>query len=372
MTDTTISPFVVSGVQQVELADANGVKKKYWRKEILPSGTRKYEGKELDFSKINPSIVKAFDEGAVDAVPFVLALADNKHPQTGQEIENLEGDLHKLEMAKEGNLFGYFDLSDEVISKIRKSSGKLGVSSRIDIDYERKDTGQKYPYALKHVCATTAAHIKGMKPWESVELSEEDQEGETFDFSTEVIEEKSTKKETGDELVPVEIPKAQLDSLLAFMAEVKAGEDAANKLLSEEGNKDNKSIQLSEEVTKRIEFAETQAANALALAEAGQKEAAEARWETLKRDLALGGVPPVMLNFAEPVMKLHKRPTIELTEDDGTKNVVDAAEVLSQVLDAARGTIALSREDGHSVTDSKDTKGDKEFEEFEKNFLSNF
>ena len=361
MTNTTISPFVVGGVQQVELADKDGVKKKYWRKEILPSGKRKYEGQELDFSKINPSVVKAFDEGAVDAVPFVLALEDNKHPKTGQELKQLEGDLHKLEMAKEGSLFGYFDLSDEVISKIRKSSGKLGVSSRIDIDYERKDTGAKYPYALRHVCATTAAHIKGMKPWETVELSDEDQEGETFDFSTEVIEEKTPTKETGDELVPVEIPKAQLDSLLAFMAEVKAGEDAANKLLSEDKDKDNKSIQLSEEANKRIELAETQARNAIELA---QSEAASSRWENLKRELALAGVPPVMLTAAEPVMRLYKAPSIELTDSEGVKNTVDSGAIVLAVLEAAKGVVDLSDEKGHSFDGEQKDSIDKEYEAF--------
>lgn len=367
MTDTTISPFVFSGIQQVELADEAGVKKKYWKKEILPSGTRKYEGQELDFSKINPSIVKAFDEGAVDAVPFVLALADNKHPKTGEEIKQLEGDLHKLEMSKGGALFGFFDLSDDVVNTIRKSNGKLGVSSRIDVDYERKDTGAKYPYALRHVCATTAAHIKGMKPWESVELSEEDQEGETFDFSTEVIEEKPKTKETGDDLVAVEIPKAQLDELFAFMADVKKGTEIANKF-NEDEDKKTAPVKLSEEATKRIELAETTANAAIELTRKAQAEAAVSKWDALKRELALAGVPPVMLTAAEPIMRLYSAPSIDLTDTDGTKSTVDSGAVVLAMLEAAKGVIVFS-EEGHSFSDSE-PKMDKQLEELEKFFLS--
>jgi hypothetical protein len=367
MTDTTISPFVVGGVTQVELADETGAKKKYWRKEILPSGTRKYQGQELDFSKISPSIVKAFNEGAVDAVPFVLALEDNKHPETGQELKQLEGDLHKLELSKEGNLFGYFDLSDEIVSKIRKSSGKLGVSTRIDVNYERKDTGAKYPYALRHVCGTTAAHIKGMKPWETVELSEEDQEGNTFDFSTEVIEEKTKTKETGDDLVAVDISKEELAEFRAFLADVKKSNDIVNKF-NEKEKDDTAPVKLTEEANKRIELAETTARSAIELTRKAQAEAAVSKWDALKRELALAGVPPVMLTAAEPVMRLYSAPSIDLTDTDGNKSTVDSGAVVLEMLEAAKGVIVFS-EEGHSFSDSE-PKMDKQLEELEKFFLS--
>lgn len=367
MTNTTVSPFVVSDLQQVELADANGNKKTYWRKEILPHGTRMYKGKVLDFSKINPACVKAFEDNAVDQVPFVLALADNKHPETGQELNQLEGDLTKLEMSKEGSLFGYFDLSDDVVKTINKSNKKLGVSARIDLDYRREDTQQVYPYALRHVCATTAAHIKGMKPWESVELSEEDKAGDILDFSTEVIEEVPTKKETGDDLVAVDIPKAQLDRLLAFIGDIDKADEIANKLQSDDKSNTPAPAQLSEETTKRIELAETSAKNALELAERAQNEAAATKWESLKKELARDGVPPVMLTEAEPLMKLYKRPSIQLSESE----TLDAGTIIGNILEHAKGTIKFS-EEGHSVTDAGSTEGNKEYDEFEKDFLSNF
>lgn len=368
MTTTTISPFVVSGIERVELADGKGGKKVSWRKEILPNGKRKYEGEELDFSIINPAVKQAFDEKAVDAVGLVLALSDNKHPDTGQELEYLEGDLDKLELSKEGRLFGYFDLTQKVVDKIEASNKKLGVSCRIDVDYERKDIDKKFPYALKHVCATTAAHIKGMGQWEKVELSEEEKGNKTLDLSTEVIEEAPpTNKETGDDLVAVEIPKDQLDKLLGFLSDMEKADDIAKKL--SEGNKDdNKDIKLTEEADKRIELAENSAREAFALAEAGQKEAAEARWERREAELAKAGVPPVMLTEAGKILKLHKRAVIKLSETES----VDPTEVIESLLDHAKGFVDLSEEKGHSVTDASSTKGDTEYEAFEKEFLANF
>lgn len=376
MTNTTISPFVVGQIEQVELSDGKGGKQKYWKKEILPSGTRKYNGTNLDFSKINPACKAAFDEKAVDGVPFVLALADNKHPETGQELEKLEGDLARLEMGQEGNLFGYFTLTDDVVKKIEASNKKLGVSARIDVDYERKDIGKTYPYALKHVCATTAPHIKGMKPWEVVELTE-DEKKDTIDFSTEVIEtpvNNNENKETGDDLVAVEIPKAQFDKLMAFIGDIEKGEELANKL-NEGGGGDGgtQTAQLSEEATKRIELAEKSAQDAIALAEQSQREAAKTKWESRERELALAGVPPVMLTEAKKVLSLPKPVTYQLTEKDGANTkitTVDASEVIEKILDAAKGTIKLGQEDGHPF-DGVDSNTD-EYTEFEKAFFSNF
>jgi len=364
VTDTTISPFVVGEITQVELADEQGAKKKYWKKEILPSGVRNYKGTKLDFSKINPAVLDAFNDNAVDQVPLVLALADNKHPETGQELERLEGDLTKLEMSKEGSLFGFFDLSDDVVNKIRKSNKKLGVSARIDIDYKREDTEKNYPYALRHVCATTAAHIKGMKPWETVELTDEEKSGNVLDLSTEVVDSPTTTKETGDDLVTVNISKDQLDKITAFMAEVEKAQEIGNDL-----NKpaEGEGVKLSEEASTRIELAEKAAKDALALAEQGQSEAAAARWESRKRDLALAGVPPVMLTKAEPIMKLAKPPSIKLSEDE----TLSASEVISSILEEAKGTIKFS-EEGHSFSDGSSSSKSAEEEEFEKSFAASF
>lgn len=375
MTTTTISPFVVGGVSEVELSDDKGVKKKFWKKQILPSGTRKYKGETLDFTKINPACVKAFEDEAAGAVPFVLAMPDNTHPKRGQELETLEGDLHKLELADDGSLVGYFDLSnsEKVQNLIKKSNNKLGVSGSIEVDYKREDIGKSWDYALTHVCGTTGPHVKGLSPWESVELSEEEKHSITIDFSDEVIDTDSDTnvKKAGDgEKVTVEVDKAQWDKVVAFMGEVEAATKDLEGSGGEGGNGKEK-VTLSEEDKardKRIELAEANARKGYELAERAQIELAESRWETRSAALVREGVPPVILTEAAKVLKLHKRPTIKLSETES----VDAAEVIENILDACKGTIKLSVESGHSVTDTGKDSLDKEYEEFAENFFQDF
>lgn len=368
MTTTTISPFVVGEATEVELSDGQD-KKKYWRKEILPSGTRQYKGQTLDFSKINPACVKAFDDGAFDSVPFVLALADNQHPQSGQEAEKLEGDLHKLELSSDGRLFGFFDLSqsDVALKAIQKSNGKFGVSGRIEVDYTASDTGKRYDYALSHVCGTTRPHIKGMSPWESVELSDDEKSRQTIDFSTEVIDDKET---SGDGTVTVNLPQETVDFLIQFAKDQKAAEDALNKVTQGSGG-DDKSTQLSDSDRKRIELAEENARKGFELAEKAQIELAETRWAARRAELVREGVPPVVLTAAEKVLKSHKRPVIELSEG-GKVERIDAASVIEEILDACKGVVKIGQEDGHSLSEGGNSTSRAEYDAFEKEFFENF
>jgi hypothetical protein len=223
---TTITPVFVGDFERVELGDGNGKgKRTLWRKEILPAGKRKYKDTVLDFGTINPSCVRAFQAGAFDHVPFVLADPDNSHP--GDDPNRLEGDLHNLELSPDGRLIGYFALGPQAESLVEKSSRKLGVSARIDVDYTRPDTEDKYEYALAHVCGTLRPHIRGMNPWEKVILSEEVAGRRVLDFSTEVETEDS-------ELVTLQLTKRQLDTLLKFLEDFRDDEAFAQSLLDAE------------------------------------------------------------------------------------------------------------------------------------------
>lgn len=361
-TSTAVSPFVVSDIIEVELSDSKG-KRTLWKKEILPAGKRKYKGKELDFSTINPAVLKAFDEKAFDAVPFVMSLTDNKHPDTGQEAEQLEGDLDKLEMGADGALFGYFDLSNspKVVSTIRKSNGKFGVSGRIEVDYTAEDSGKHFDYALSHVCGTTRPHLKGMAGWEPVDLSEEEKEKEVIDFSSEVIDEPTTsddKKGTGDDLVAVEIPKEKLDKLLALLD---YDEDPMEETADDIEKKEQ--VQLPDAVKEQIAAAEKASKDALQLAETMQVDAAKTRWEAERQVLLTQGVPPVLLDLAGKVLSRHKPVTLEFSEGD----VVDATAVVREILDEAKGVITLGEERGHSFSDN-DRPENREYVKLEEAF----
>jgi hypothetical protein len=361
MTSTAVSPFVVSGIEVVELADDKGGKRKLWKKQILPAGTKKYKGQELDFSKINPAVVQAFDDKAFDAVPFVMSLTSNEHPQIGQEGELIEGDLEKLELAEDGGLFGYFDLSHsyKVLNAIRKSKGKFGVSGRVEVDYVAEDTGKTFPYALSHVCGTTRPHIKGMSPWEAVDLSEVDKDQEDIDFSSEVIEDKPTpkKKKAGEDLVPVEIPKDKLDRLLQLVDELDIDD------VPETSDDTEKEVPLSKAAQDQIAAAEKSANAALELAEKMQVDAAQKSWAAERSVLLSAGVPPVILDLAGKVLSRHKPVTLEFGEDD----TVDASEVIREMLDESTGVIKLGEELGHSFTDNN-TPENKEYLKLEEAF----
>lgn len=372
MTTTTITPFVVGELKEVELTNDKGEKKKFFRKQILPTGKRKYDKDELDFSVINPAVVKAFNEGATDGVPFVFAMDDNTHPKKGEEIKKLEGDLEKLDLTDDG-LYGYFTLSDEAKRVVKNSNGKFGVSGSIEVDYVRKDIGKSWDYALTHVCGTTGPHIKGMKPWETVELSDDEKKQITIDLSSEVISE----VEKGDELVTVDIPKADYDKLMKFIKEVETIEnETETEKVTEEKEKEKVEATLTEADKardKRIELAETNARKGFELAEKAQIELAEARWNGKRAELVREGVPPVILTAAEKVLKFHKRPTITLTDNDGKQADVDVSGVIEEILDACKGVISLNEEDGHSYSDATGkTSGDKAYEDFEKDFFANF
>jgi hypothetical protein len=365
-TSTAVSPFVVSEITEVELADGGG-NKKVWKKQILPAGTRQYKGQTLDFSKINPACLTAFDDKAFDGVPFVLALSDNRHPDKGDEGKQLEGDVYKLELGEDGSLFGYFDLSHSpgVEQTIRKSGGKFGVSGRIEVDYTAEDTGRHFDYALSHVCGTTRPHIKGLANWQPVELSEEEKNRPIIDFSTEVEdvpkeEKKETKpndQETGDDLVAVEIPKEKLDKLLALL-----DDDLDDDEMEETADDVEKKQELPPAAQAQIAAAEAASARALQLAETMQMSAAEERWTAQRATYLKDGVPPVLLNLAETVMKRHKPVTLEFAEGD----TVDATEVVKKILDECKGFLALSDERGHSFSAPQENA---EYSKLEQDFM---
>lgn len=358
MTKSTLSPFVVSNANEVELTDAKGVKKTYWRKEILPGGTRKYKGQTLDFTKINPSCVKAFESGSVGDVPFVFALSDNSHPKPGkEEEENLGGDLHKLELGEGGSLFGYFDLSERALEAVKNSKGKFGVSGRIEPDYVASDTEAKFDYALTHVCGTTRPHVKNLAAWEAVELSDAEKADGVVDLSTEVEEVKTDVVEGGK--VNVEIDKDTLDALLELAKDHKDTKAALAAMDSKDGKDDKVVATLSEEDKSRRDALELSTKNALELAEKAHIELAETRWTAKRAELARAGVPPVILSKVEPLMKLHRRSTIDLS--DGTK--VDPFAVVEDILEACKGVVDLSDEGGHGITAGAPSI-DKEFDDF--------
>lgn len=74
----------------------------------------------------------------------------------------------------------------------------------------------------------------------------------------------------------------------------------------------------------------------------------EERWAGKKRDLIDAGVPPAILDLADPIMRQPDRLVIDLSET-GDKSV-DAKAVLGRVLEQVSGMIDLAPEMGHGVS----------------------
>src|SRR6266550_1328757 len=155
MMATILTPF------DVNLAIADG-ELSFW-KEILPESTIKYEGTKLDFNQQYFSdLICAFNDGALDQTPFMLADKDNEHTmdverQRGNvtqmcEFKNLPADV-KAKVAAEGKtsgLFGKITFPDAESARTVLKNPKLGVSARIRAGIERVD-GPKFKRAIVHV-----------------------------------------------------------------------------------------------------------------------------------------------------------------------------------------------------------------------------
>jgi hypothetical protein len=93
-----------------------------------------------------------------------------------------------------------------------------------------------------------------------------------------------------------------------------------------------------------------------------QMSAAEERWTAQRATYLKDGVPPVLLNLAETVMKRHKPVTLEFAEGD----TVDATEVVKKILDECKGFLALSDERGHSFSAPQENA---EYSKLEQDFM---
>lgn len=75
-----------------------------------------------------------------------------------------------------------------------------------------------------------------------------------------------------------------------------------------------------------------------------RKEQRKSKWDDRKAKLAKAGVPPFLLDLAEPVM-LAEPQTIDLSNGSS----VDAKDVIDKMLDGFTGVVDLTAEMGHSI-----------------------
>jgi hypothetical protein len=83
---------------------------------------------------------------------------------------------------------------------------------------------------------------------------------------------------------------------------------------------------------------------------------AQSEWRRERRELVRAGVPPHMLDLAEPVLQRPENVMVDLSNDES----IDASEVIRGLLTAAKGYIEVKPEIGHAVDLSMEDAGDND------------
>lgn len=361
MTAAILTPFAT------DLATAVGPRT--FRKQLLRTTKINYKGQKLDFSQAYMStLADAFNDGAYDSVKFQLATEDNKHTD---DPERMRGTLKAVEVGPDG-LDGIIEFASDDAAQLVRDHPDLGVSLRIIPGLEKAD-GRKYPAAIKHVLGTIDPVVTGMRPWQAVDLAEENTDSDvdltsaTFETKEPIVAEMTDAQKTRlDKLLG--LPDEQFDKLLVDAPEAAAEPTEARRglwaklrgkteaaadeaeLTDEEleqlasdaeahANSETEGVALSAEAQAAIDLAQATAQQAVAGANDLATRLAKSEWAKEKADLVRKGVPPSILDLATPVLELPAGAIDLSTAPDGTPDPVEA---LRKVVEACEGTVDLS------------------------------
>lgn len=163
MADTVAVLTPVTETKAVELG------RTLYRKQVLAHGEYKYNDRTLKFTpEYTGKVVQAFKDQAYDTVPFMLADRDNAHTM---DPLRAKGTVQGLEATPDG-IDALISLTDDA-AQIVKDNPAFGVSVRLLENLERAD-GKSYPVALNHVLGTFDPRLTNLRPWQQVELSNDD------------------------------------------------------------------------------------------------------------------------------------------------------------------------------------------------------
>lgn len=335
----------------------------YW-KQIVPQKVINYvtkSGKKatIDFSEeyLNTLIADFNEKG--DNTPFVLADKDNAHTM---DPERFRGVVKQLRLANDGEqpgLYGKVIFPKKQLGLAVEINPDLPVSARIREDENGRPT-------LVHVLGTMDPQVTGMESWQPADLSVYD-EGKVIDLSNAAYSEgnavakKNDKVRELDSFTEAEIEAMtdeQVDEFLATYApefdtvdesetdEVDDEEDDE----TDETDADRQLVGAGAELSKRakrdIELANSVAAAATARSNEALRRMAAAEWREYRLSMQAEGVPPHLLDLAEPVLNRADEMVIDLS-NSGEEDV-DVSGIIRKFIDNAKGQIDLSVENGHA------------------------
>jgi hypothetical protein len=402
MTNALLTPF--------DLAAPTRTGRQMFRKQILKKGTINYKGQQITFDDpFLKDVVRSFNRGAYDQVPFVLADPKNRH---NMDPERFRGEVKGLELTDDG-----LDMLVETTAegaKTVQSNPRMGVSARI-VQGLTKSDGRTYKRAIQHVLATMDPRLTGMRPWEAVDLSEEDGEGddevEVIDLTAASIKEgtrvanKTAKRAAaGSQTVQLDLSNMtdeRFQELLDFVSqdgeepeddgdgEDEDDDETVEEVTSkqtvkrkgfgkqvvedvedeDEDDEDDDSDEDDDEeevepVAKSKKREKVSLSNPVAKVKRAkvsksrrlELELAADRWERKRGDFLRAGVPPVLLDLATPILSQPDKLVIDLSETG--EESVDAKVIVAKLLNEVQGLIDLAPEMGHGISTTPDKESE--------------
>lgn len=340
-----------------------------FRKRILPLGRIRHPetGEWVTFDRgYHQSLIDSFNRGATEQMPLQLANDRNQHNMSPELTRAIALRLsHQQAGDTDGpGLYADFQPISRKAAKLLQRNPGLGVSCQITENRERVD-GQRFPRLLRHVLATLDPRVVGLGQWRPVSLSENDT-GEVIDLTAARVRELSVGKRAGKgtalELSDAEAEAAVAEVLAGLsLAEPDADDMGKGKKRGKKGKKAPKGLnpgnaarmaqlrgmrgkgkgrKKSKAPTSLSDVSDATLDLATELDEARRETAgirrqlAERSWKAERRDLALAGVPKVMLDLAEPVLSSADEPMLSLSNEDGEPEDLDVAQLVRDLLQA--------------------------------------
>lgn len=364
----------------------------YW-KQILPEAHVEYVdqtgvSRTINFDKgYHEDLIQSFREHAIDQTCFQLATPSNNH---GRDFDP------ERQRADVQDLARYEDLPEDVKAKVGTAPGlyakmrffskkaaravdqnpNLGVSARVRENFTRAD-GKFVKRAIIHVLGTIDPRVTGMSSWAAADLSYDPDHGFVLDLSEAQYErnDMSPKNEdqdtsaapSGDEIEAM--TDEELDTFLAESAKAlgieyipvsdQADDDDDDDLENDDDEDDHEDAadartpelqgaSLSTATSGAVDLANAQAQQANARALEALTRQAKAEWREFRSGQIALGVPPAIVDLAQPVLARPDEMVVDLSntnEDD-----VNVSAILRKLIEGYQGTVDMSGESGHSGT----------------------
>lgn len=338
---------------------ATAIGPRLWRKQVLPIGSIDYTDKttgakqRLTFDRqYLAALADSFTKRAYDTVKVFLADGTNAH---NVDPERMRGTVKGLELSETG-LDALIELSDAGAALITDHPD-LGVSARIVPNLVKSD-GRNFSAAIQHVLATVDPVVTGMRPWEAVSLSNEDQAADLLDLTTASFAEKEKKMPEITEAQQAllnklaAVPEDRLNTILAEPAAATTPEPTEDELAQLAADAEaaanaqqTAGASLSVEAQAAIDLANSRAEQAETSARESARLVAQARWQAESARLLSAGVDKASIDLAAPWCG-GDAPTgfIDLANADTEPATIAAvaADTIRKLLEQRKGTIDLS------------------------------